>query len=68
MMDPHTYHITVRRSEFEGEVCFEARVKELPTSPVLPRGPCLYRKLQGRRLFAELPAGKLRRVQMSTQK
>lgn len=30
MMDPHAYHITVRRSEFEGEVCFEARVKELP--------------------------------------
>ena len=30
MIDPHTYNITVRRSEFEGEMCFEARVKELP--------------------------------------
>ena len=30
MIDPHAYNITVRRSEFEGEVCFEARVKELP--------------------------------------
>lgn len=30
MFDPHAYHITVRRGEFEGEVCFEARVRELP--------------------------------------
>ena len=30
MIDPHDYNITIRRSEFEGEVCFEARVKELP--------------------------------------
>lgn len=30
MIDPHAYNITVRRSEFEGDVCFEARVKELP--------------------------------------
>ncbi len=30
MIDPHAYNITVRRSKFEGEVCFEARVRELP--------------------------------------
>jgi len=30
MIDPHAYNITVRRSNFEGEVCFEARVKEFP--------------------------------------
>lgn len=30
MIEPNAYNITVRRSEFEGEVCFEARVKELP--------------------------------------
>ncbi|MFA7098082.1 MAG: toxin-antitoxin system HicB family antitoxin [Gammaproteobacteria bacterium] len=30
MMDPHAYTIAVRRAEFEGEVCFETRVKELP--------------------------------------
>ncbi|GBE49102.1 hicB family protein [bacterium BMS3Bbin13] len=30
MIDPHAYNITLRRNEFEGEACFEARVKELP--------------------------------------
>ena len=30
MIDPHNYNISVRRGEFEGEFCFEARVKELP--------------------------------------
>lgn len=30
MIDPHAYNITVRKGEFEGERCFEARVKELP--------------------------------------
>ena len=30
MIDPRAYSITVRRSDFEGEVCFEARVKEFP--------------------------------------
>ncbi|WP_294030805.1 type II toxin-antitoxin system HicB family antitoxin [Thiolapillus sp.] len=30
MIDPHAYNITVRRGDFEGELCFEARVKELP--------------------------------------
>jgi predicted HicB family RNase H-like nuclease len=30
MIDPHAYNITVRRGDFEGEMCFEARVKELP--------------------------------------
>lgn len=30
MNDAHAYNITVRRGEFEGEVCFEARVLELP--------------------------------------
>lgn len=29
-IDPHHYSISIRRSEFEGETCFEARVKELP--------------------------------------
>jgi predicted HicB family RNase H-like nuclease len=29
-IDAHAYNITVRRGEFEGEVLFEARVKELP--------------------------------------
>ena len=29
-IDPHAYNITVRRDSFEGEVLFEARVKELP--------------------------------------
>jgi len=29
-IDPYAYNITVRRAMFEGEVCFEARVKELP--------------------------------------
>jgi predicted RNase H-like HicB family nuclease len=29
-IDPYAYNITVRRAEVEGEVCFEARVKELP--------------------------------------
>lgn len=28
--DPYAYNITVRRSEIEGELCFEARVRELP--------------------------------------
>jgi len=30
MIDPHDYSISVRRGEFEGEICFEARIKELP--------------------------------------
>ena len=30
MIDPHAYNITIRRGNFEGEECFEARVKELP--------------------------------------
>jgi predicted RNase H-like HicB family nuclease len=30
MIDPHAYNVTVRRGEFEGEQCFESRVKELP--------------------------------------
>lgn len=30
MVNPHDYNITIRRGEFEGEVCFEARVRELP--------------------------------------
>lgn len=29
-IDAHAYNITVRRGEFEGEILFEARVKELP--------------------------------------
>lgn len=29
-IDPHVYNITIRRDTFEGEVLFEARVKELP--------------------------------------
>lgn len=29
-IDPHAYNITIRRDTFEGEVLFEARVKELP--------------------------------------
>ncbi len=29
-IDAHAYNITVRRGEFDGEVLFEARVKELP--------------------------------------
>ncbi len=29
-IDPHAYNITIRRATFEGEVLFEARVKELP--------------------------------------
>lgn len=29
-MNPHSYNITVRRANFDGEVYFEARVKELP--------------------------------------
>ena len=29
-IDPHAYNITVRRGEFEGDVLYEARVKELP--------------------------------------
>lgn len=29
-MNPHSYNITVRRANFDGEVFFEARVKELP--------------------------------------
>lgn len=28
--DPYDYNITIRRTEIEGETCFEARVKELP--------------------------------------
>ncbi len=30
MIDPRAYTISVRRTEFEDEICFEARVKELP--------------------------------------
>lgn len=30
MIDPHAYSITVRRSNFEDDFCFEARVKGLP--------------------------------------
>ncbi len=29
-IDAHAYNITVRRGEFEGEILYEARVKELP--------------------------------------
>jgi len=29
-IDPHAYNISIRRGNFEGEVLFEARVKELP--------------------------------------
>jgi predicted RNase H-like HicB family nuclease len=29
-IDPHAYNITIRRADFEGEMLFEARVKELP--------------------------------------
>lgn len=29
-IDPHAYNITIRRDSFEGEILFEARVKELP--------------------------------------
>ncbi|UYM17570.1 toxin-antitoxin system HicB family antitoxin [Endozoicomonas euniceicola] len=29
-MNPHSYNITVRRADFDGELFFEARVKELP--------------------------------------
>lgn len=29
-IDPHAYNINIRRDTFEGEVLFEARVKELP--------------------------------------
>lgn len=29
-IDAHAYNITVRRGEYEGEMLFEARVKELP--------------------------------------
>jgi len=29
-IDPHAYTISVRRDSFDGEVLFEARVKELP--------------------------------------
>ena len=28
-MNPHSYNITVRRANFDGEVFYEARVKEL---------------------------------------
>lgn len=30
VIDPHAYNITICLGEFEGEVCYEARVKELP--------------------------------------
>ncbi len=30
MINPHDYKITIRHGVFEGEPCFEARVKELP--------------------------------------
>ena len=29
-IDPHDYNISIRRTEVEGEICYEARVKELP--------------------------------------
>ena len=29
-IDPHAYNITIRRGLFEGEMLFEARIKELP--------------------------------------
>lgn len=29
-IDPHAYNITIRRDSFDGDVLFEARVKELP--------------------------------------
>jgi predicted HicB family RNase H-like nuclease len=29
-IDPHAYNITIRRATLEGEVLFEARVRELP--------------------------------------
>lgn len=29
-IDPHAYNISIRRDNFDGEVLFEARVKELP--------------------------------------
>lgn len=29
-IDPHAYNIIVRRDSFDGEILFEARVKELP--------------------------------------
>ena len=29
-MDPQDYSISIRRGEFEGDTCFEARIKELP--------------------------------------
>lgn len=30
MIDPHAYSIEIRRGNYEGEVCFQARVLELP--------------------------------------
>lgn len=30
MIDPYAYSISVRRGEFDGEICFEARIAELP--------------------------------------
>jgi len=30
MIDSRNYNISIRRGEFEGEVCSEARVRELP--------------------------------------
>jgi len=30
MTDAHAYNVTIRRAEFDGEVCYEARVRELP--------------------------------------
>ena len=30
MIDPHSYSISVQQGEFDGEICFEARVKEFP--------------------------------------
>jgi len=29
-IDPHAYNISIRRGDFEGDMLFEARVKELP--------------------------------------
>ena len=29
-IDPYAYNITIRRDDFDGDVLFEARVKELP--------------------------------------
>jgi len=30
MSDPRNYNVSIRRGKFGGEICYEARVKELP--------------------------------------